>query len=415
MSAQGRPKRELLPLGGEGAQRQGSPMSVPRFFVPTLLAPDVAGHTVELPDDVAHHAVRVVRLAARHRADALRRHRRRICCDARAGGPSRCGGAHRRLPRDRARVAADRHAGAGGRCERCDGLRDPQGDGDRGHVHPAAADSPQRAAAAGRARGQACRALAAGRDRRLRAVRTQQGARRAAAAPHGRVACRVGRDGHRAGAGCGSLARRACPRTGSARASYRPEGGLDQRELAARARAASLRFASDRACCARRLRRLPRWPCCSRRGATGDDPPCGPARHCVDAGRLRDTARRSACRRDGSTRTSCSPRRVSGGAADHRGGRVSDDRSRRRRCADGCPRAAGDGSVAADAKRPGGLEAFGVSGRRSAKKSHSAGGAARGDRRARAAVAEGEPASRRRARRHGLPPQEGRSRVPGVQ
>jgi len=38
-------------------------MTVPRFFVPSPLAPALAGSTVELPEAAAHHAVRVVRLA----------------------------------------------------------------------------------------------------------------------------------------------------------------------------------------------------------------------------------------------------------------------------------------------------------------------------------------------------------------
>jgi len=37
-------------------------MSVPRFFVPSPLAPALAGRTVELDEAAAHHAVRVVRL-----------------------------------------------------------------------------------------------------------------------------------------------------------------------------------------------------------------------------------------------------------------------------------------------------------------------------------------------------------------
>ncbi len=43
-------------------------MNAPRFFVPLALAPVATGATVELPPAVAHHAVRVVRLAA---GDAL--------------------------------------------------------------------------------------------------------------------------------------------------------------------------------------------------------------------------------------------------------------------------------------------------------------------------------------------------------
>jgi len=38
-------------------------MTAPRFFLPSPLAPALAGSTVELPDAAAHHAVRVVRLA----------------------------------------------------------------------------------------------------------------------------------------------------------------------------------------------------------------------------------------------------------------------------------------------------------------------------------------------------------------
>jgi 16S rRNA (uracil1498-N3)-methyltransferase len=37
-------------------------MSVPRFFVPSPLAPALAGRTVELDEAAAHHSVRVVRL-----------------------------------------------------------------------------------------------------------------------------------------------------------------------------------------------------------------------------------------------------------------------------------------------------------------------------------------------------------------
>jgi len=37
--------------------------SAPRFFVPLRLAPAMAGEILELPQDVAHHATRVVRLA----------------------------------------------------------------------------------------------------------------------------------------------------------------------------------------------------------------------------------------------------------------------------------------------------------------------------------------------------------------
>ncbi len=43
-------------------------MGAPRFFVPAPLAPAEAGSTLELPPAIAHHAVRVVRLAA---GDAL--------------------------------------------------------------------------------------------------------------------------------------------------------------------------------------------------------------------------------------------------------------------------------------------------------------------------------------------------------
>jgi 16S rRNA (uracil1498-N3)-methyltransferase len=43
-------------------------MAVPRFFVPVPLAPVAAGSTLELPPAIAHHAVRVVRLAV---GDAL--------------------------------------------------------------------------------------------------------------------------------------------------------------------------------------------------------------------------------------------------------------------------------------------------------------------------------------------------------
>jgi len=43
-------------------------MGAPRFFVPTPLAPAEAGSTLELPPAIAHHAVRVVRLAT---GDAL--------------------------------------------------------------------------------------------------------------------------------------------------------------------------------------------------------------------------------------------------------------------------------------------------------------------------------------------------------
>ena len=39
-------------------------MPAPRFFVPDALSPALAGRELRLPELVAHHAIRVVRLAA---------------------------------------------------------------------------------------------------------------------------------------------------------------------------------------------------------------------------------------------------------------------------------------------------------------------------------------------------------------
>jgi 16S rRNA (uracil1498-N3)-methyltransferase len=50
------------------AQREGSPVSVPRFHVGGDAAPGAAGSEFALPEAVAHHALRVLRLAIGDRA-----------------------------------------------------------------------------------------------------------------------------------------------------------------------------------------------------------------------------------------------------------------------------------------------------------------------------------------------------------
>ncbi len=151
---------------------------------------------------------------------------------------------------------------------------DPQGDGARRRraIQPLVTARSAPLPSGERAR-QARRALAADRGRRLRAVRPQSGARRRAAAvarPTWLAAWQRRRD--RARAGRGSLARRARAAAGSARAPDRTRGRVRRaRSWRRRARRASLRCASDRACCAPRRRRLRRSPSCRRRGGIGDD------------------------------------------------------------------------------------------------------------------------------------------------
>ena len=139
-----------------------SAMAAPRFFVPARArAGPQVGATVELHEAAAHHATRVLRLAA---GDALTlfdgtggEYAATLVRVDKRGATVRV----EALPADRPRVAARGHAGAGHRGERRDGLRDPQGDGARRDVDPAARHRAQRAAAAGRARRPAPRALAA--------------------------------------------------------------------------------------------------------------------------------------------------------------------------------------------------------------------------------------------------------------
>ena len=238
--------------------------------------------------------------------DALRRHRRRIRGDARARGPARCGGAiegFRAIERE-SPVAVTRAQGVAAN----DAM-------DHASVRPeigvtsiqpllTARSAPLPAGERADKRVAHWRQVAIAA---VRAVRPQSGARRAAAAPPGRVACRVGRNGDRAGARCRSRARRACPAPAPLALLIGPEGGLDEREVrAARARGFhAVRL--GRACCARRRRQPRRWPCCSRRGATGDVPRAVPL---VIAAMLSACATSPAGPRRGrkSTRSSCSPR-----------------------------------------------------------------------------------------------------------
>ena len=62
-------------------------MGVPRFLSPTALSPQLAGRTIELDANAAHHATRVLRSAAmrRNRRMQLREHLSATWTDIRHG------------------------------------------------------------------------------------------------------------------------------------------------------------------------------------------------------------------------------------------------------------------------------------------------------------------------------------------
>ena len=218
---------------------------------------------------MAHHAIARPAPCRRRRADAVRRHRRRIRGDARARRSQR--GAVVRVERfgsRRARIAARGDARAGDRRERRDGLRDPQGGRARRGGDPAARHRAQRAAAGGRAR-------------RTSASRTGAASSSPRASSAGAIAFPTSprRDRSRDWLARVAAARASCSlpdarrslapsrrRRRRSRSLIGPEGGFTRARSRRRARGIRTRCASGRACCAPRRRPPRRWP---RAGAVG--------------------------------------------------------------------------------------------------------------------------------------------------
>ena len=183
-------------------------MAAPRFFFPAAITPDAVGQTIELPAAAAHHAVRVVRLAA---GDGL------TLFDGTGGEYA---ATLERVERNNVAVRIDsfdpveHESPFSVTLAQAIAANDAMDYAVRKAVElGVTALQPlrhrtQRAAAVGRARRQAARALEGHRRRGMRAMRTQSNSARRGARAVERVARRMEGCRNRAGARCGKPARR---------------------------------------------------------------------------------------------------------------------------------------------------------------------------------------------------------------
>ncbi len=200
--------------------------------------------------------------------------------------------ARRGFAPDRSRVAARRDAGAGHRGERRDGLRDAQGDRARRRGDPAARDRAQRAVAR-RASAATGASPTGGRSRSPPASNAAAIACPTSLPPQSLAEWLAAWNGGgillapEADRSLAALARPPAPLA----LADRPGGRVRcARSARRRARRASTRCGSGRACCAPRPRRRRASPSCRRCGGIGDDAIDDGAGHRRGAGRLRDAA-----------------------------------------------------------------------------------------------------------------------------